>query len=363
MSLPNLGLGGEQRQTVNMANALCGKMRCVIFSLGGGELEREADGRVAILFPCYPAFVKRSRFLSFVWGLFALARAVRKEKPDVLYSRHWTKIPNIIIGKIFGIKTVWSDGSGANFLKDKKPLLFFAHRFAISYADLVTANSKGVADENRDVYKLRRAPEVVYNLMDTGAIERKSGEQVNHKWLGEQTPLVISVCRLVRRKGLRTLLDAVKIANEKTPVRLLIAGDGELKEKLISHAEKIGMADKTDFLSQEENPHRFTAKCDLFVCPSEREGLSNSLLEAAALGMPIVSTNHPFGADEIIEDGESGILVPVNNTQKMAEAIVKLIENRPLAKLMGEAARKHAANFNIEKMAERFKTIFERVAR
>ncbi len=362
LSLPNLSLGGAQKQTVAIANGLSRRgVKCLIFTLERGEIDNEIHSAVKVASPCHPSFIKKFRFLSVIWGIFALARSVSKEKPDILYSRHWTKIPNVIIGKFFGIRTVWSEGNGAMFLKKTNPLLFLAHRLAVSHADLITANSKGLADEIRDMYKLKKTPEIAYNCIDTKGIESKSSENAEHKWFGAETPLIISVCRLAPHKGVGDLIEALKIVNEKKSVRLLVLGDGKSKKELMAHAREIGISDKIDFLSREKNPHRFTAKCDVFVCPSEQEGFSNSLIEAAVLGMPIVSTNHPFGADEIIQDGASGLLVPVNSPKAMAGAILRLIEDKVTAKKMGGAAKKHAENFNIEKMAERSQRIFEKV--
>ena len=112
------------------------------------------------------------------------------------------------------------------------------------------------------------------------------------------------------------------------PLRLLLVGDGPLRSKIASAAKELGVGDKIDFTGSVLNPHKYAARCNLFICSSLFEGLSNSLLEALALGLPVVSTDHDFGANEIIENGKSGILVPVGDSEQMAEAVLKLLQNR-----------------------------------
>ena len=77
-----------------------------------------------------------------------------------------------------------------------------------------------------------------------------------------------------------------------------------------------------------------------------------------ALGLPVVSTNHDFGADEIIEDNKSGILVPVADPKAMAEAIVRILEDRELGKRLSRNARRRAENFTIEKTASEYEKLF-----
>lgn len=361
LSVPNLGIGGAQRQTVEIANGLCAKgFCCVIFAFRGGEIEGETGGGVKVVKPEYPAFAGKFRFLSLTFGLFEFVRTVLREKPDFLYSRHWTKIANTVAGKVFGIKTVWTEGNGGDFLRRQNRLLFFAHKFFVRFAGVVTANSKGLAEEIKETYGLKTAPAVIYNGVNAQSVRRKSTAGVRHKWLEERIPVAVSTGRIVRQKGFSALIDAVKTVNRKTPLRLIIIGDGNIREDLIRRARNAGIGDKTDFIGSEPNPHRYTARCDVFVCPSEREGFSNSLAEAAALGMPIVSTNHPFGADEIIENGKNGFLVPVGDSEAMAEAILKLIENKTLAEEMGKAAKKRAEDFGVEKMTEEYQKLFSK---
>ena len=109
------------------------------------------------------------------------------------------------------------------------------------------------------------------------------------------------------------------------------------------------------------NPFPYIAKADIFVCSSLYEGFSNVILEALALGKPIISTNHEHGADEIIEDHKNGILVPVKNPRKMADAIIKILENQELKESLEKEAKKRSGNFSIDKMISRYEKLFTEI--
>ena len=173
--------------------------------------------------------------------------------------------------------------------------------------------------------------------------------------------MAAAVGRLFPSKGYENLVKAVSAVNDVTPLRLLLVGDGPLKSKIVSTAKEFDMGDKIDFTGSVLNPHKYAARCNIFICSSLFEGFSNSLLEALALGLPVVSTDHDFGAREIIENGKSGILVPVGTPEKMAEAVLKLLQNRTLAAKMGEEAKKRVGKLSVEKMTEENLKIFREI--
>ncbi len=365
-SLPNLNTAGAQRQTVAIANGLCGEFDCVVFALGGGGIEGEIASGVKLLTPCYPAFVKRFHFLSRLWGSCAFFRAVIREKPDVLYSRHWTKILNTVAGRIFGIKTVWTEGNNIGFLRERNWLMFFLHRFFAQRADSFTAISEGLAGECVEVYG-GVVPQVIHNGVDTALAREKSKQRVNME-TGAGIPVVVSVGRFVRQKGFDTLIDAFSLvkksmAEKGGDARLLLVGDGKLRGSLEERARGMGIDDAIIFAGEMVNPYPLIALADVYVQPSVYEGFGNTLLEAQCLGVPCISTDYKFAASEIIRDGENGLLVPVGDAEKMAEAILKMIENPVLANVMAKSGATRAESFfSIEKMTGKYAELFRKVA-
>ena len=358
---PNLEAGGAQRQTINIANGLNrrGYRVSVFLFYDEGELRDSLDENIEVFStPCF-AIVRKSKVLWVLSGIMYFFKIVLFKRPNILYSRHWPKMPMAIIGRIFGIKTICGEGNNLKqtYLIKKKSLHFYARQLGIRLSDKIVANSKSLGLEVKEVFKLKSEVETIYNGIDIEYIIEKSKEKQVHKWLGTETPVIVAVGSLKTQKGFSYLLQALKIVNKTKNVRLIIIGNGDKKE-LKDFSKKLSMEDKTDFVSASPNPFPYMAKADIFVCSSLYEGLSNVILEALALGKPIISTDHKHGANEIIEDRKSGILVPVRSPQKMANAIIKILEDRKLRENLGKEAKKRSENFSMHRMISEYEKLF-----
>ena len=327
-----------------------------------GELKDSLDENMEIFSPPSVPVVKRFKILWIVYGIIHFFKTVLFERPDILYSRHWPKMPMAIIGRILGIKTVSGEGNNLKqtyFIKEKS-LRFFVRRLSVRLSDKVVANSESLAREVKEVFRLNSEVSTIYNGIDIEDIREKSKEEQSHKWLGTEIPVIIAVGSLKTQKGFSYLLQALEIVNRTKTVRLIIIGDGGKKE-LQDFSKKLSIGNKTDFLSTVANPFPYIVKADIFVSSSLYEGLSNVILEALALGKPIISTDHKHGANEIIEDHKSGILVPVRNPREMADAIIKILENSELRESLGKEAKKRSENFSRDKMISEYEKLFSEI--
>ena len=363
MVAPRLNLGdggGSERQTIALANGFAreGCEVTVLLTDKKGDLTSQlSSGVMVISYGSHGNFFSRFHFVY---------QAAKARKPDILYSRFWTTKPAMIFaGKILGIKTVAAEVSNIKqSLRRWPPILRnaigFAKVFCYKMADSVTVQSHA----GRKALSLLGVGEkirMVHNGISIERIDKQSEEKATHRWFNEQTPVAVTMGRLALSKGYENLLEAVSAVNNITPLRLLLIGDGPSRDDIISRARKLDIEDQIDFTGSVINPHKYAVKCDIFICSSLFEGFSNSLLEALALGLPIVSTDHDFGASEIIENGKSGILVPVEDSEKMAEAILMLLRDKALAAKMGEEARKRVREFSIEKMIRKNLHIFREI--
>jgi len=359
---PNLAAGGAQRQLINIANGFHqrGYEVSVFLFYDKGNLSNSLDKDIKIFSPYSIKVLERLRLFWILYGTLRLLRVIMTEKPDLLYSRQWPKIPVAIIGKILKVKTVSVEGNNLEhtLLLKKRPLLFRIRRLCAQLSDKVVANSSSLACEVKEVFNLDSDVAVIHNGIDIEGIREKSKEEQSHKWLGDETPLILAMGYLKDdQKGFSYLLEALEIVNRSKPARLIIIGNGK-KEKLEELSMKLSIRDKTDFFSTVPNPFPYVAKADIFACSSLYEGLSNVILEALALGKPVISTDHKHGANEIIEDGKNGILVPIRDPQKMAEAILKVLEDAELRRNLEEEARKRSENFSREKMISGYEKLF-----
>lgn len=358
---PNLGAAGAQRQTINIANGSSRKGYKVSIFLfyNEGKLRDSLDENIKIFSPPCVSIVRKSKILWIFFGIIHFFKIVLFERPNVLYSRHWPKIPMAIIGRILGIKTICGEGNNLKhtYLTKEKSLGFYARKLSVQLSDKVVANSKSLGLEVKEVFKLRSEVETIYNGIDIEYIIEKSKEKQDHKWFGTETPVIIAIGSLKTQKGFSYLLQALEIVNRAKTVRLIIIGKGD-KEELRSLSKELSIEDKTDFLGAVANPFPYILKADVLACSSLYEGLSNVILEAMALGRPVVSTNHRHGADEMIENGKNGLLVPTKDPQKMADAILGLLDDEGLRKRLGEKAKRTAGNFSRDRMISEYEALF-----
>jgi len=179
---------------------------------------------------------------------------------------------------------------------------------------------------------------------------------------------LISVGRFTAKKAPMMSLKAFQILLEKYPkAQLTMIGDGELWEEAKKYAKENGLEDQVTFMGQQK-PDLILEKlqeADIFIqhsvkTPSgDSEGTPNSILEASACGLPIVSTLHA-GIPEAVVQGVTGILVKENDYQAMGEALISLANDPKLRLTMGESARKHMlVNYEIKTQAEKLQGILQ----
>ncbi len=149
---------------------------------------------------------------------------------------------------------------------------------------------------------------------------------------------VAYVGRIEPVKGVAVLVEAwsriAKVAN----ARLIVAGDGSSRAELMEAARRGGFADSMDFLGEITDVPSVLSTADVYVQPSYQEGLPNSVLEAMAMGLPIVATR-VSGNEDVVSHEENGLLVPAGNAEELSKALLRLIEDLPLASRMGQRSR------------------------
>jgi glycosyltransferase involved in cell wall biosynthesis len=175
---------------------------------------------------------------------------------------------------------------------------------------------------------------------------------------------IISVARIAPEKGFNFLLDALKqVFEQYADVRLKIIGDGPVRGALHGQALDLGISDRVQFVGQMTETEIIAelGQSDLFVLPSVAEGLPVSVMEAMAVGVPVVATNIA-ALGELVEDGLSGRLVPPTDAISLAATICELIENHELRLSMARRGRKKIeSDFRIEPEARKLAGLFARV--
>jgi glycosyltransferase involved in cell wall biosynthesis len=185
-----------------------------------------------------------------------------------------------------------------------------------------------------------RKIEVIRNGIDVERF-RGTADRGLHRNLaaGSDDLVFLTVARLDRQKGVDVLLRAVQSVYG---ARFVIVGAGDERAQLEHAAETLGVRERVLFLGPRDDVPALLAASDAFVLPSRFEGTPLALLEAMAAGKPVVASAIP-GTDEIVADGETGLLVRPNDSDALAAALRRVVSDPGLRARLGAAAGRHAA--------------------
>lgn len=172
---------------------------------------------------------------------------------------------------------------------------------------------------------------------------------------------IITACRLTQQKNLPMLISAFAEFRKTHPeYTLKIYGEGELKEDMKQLAREKGVEEAVFFPGYAKNIHEIMASSAVFALTSDYEGLSNSMLEALAIGIPAVCTDCPPGGAKLyIEDGVSGMLVPVGDTKALTEKLCRMAEDPALCETMSVNSRKIREILDVDKVLGQWEEVVQ----
>jgi glycosyltransferase involved in cell wall biosynthesis len=227
-------------------------------------------------------------------------------------------------------------------------------------AKLVSA-SAGVAEELARLYGLHREEIVVIpNPIDTGFVLARSTEPLDLELeILADVPILLTIGRLEKVKNHVLLLRAFARVRRETAANLLIVGTGGLRQNLERLAEDLGIAHDVVFQGWLDNPFPLMRMSTAFVLSSHYEGFGNVLLEAFACGCPVVSTDCPFGPAEILGDPAAGILVPAQDENALATAILRVLRDDGLRTALAHRGRHRALEFETSRVIARYERTLE----
>jgi glycosyltransferase involved in cell wall biosynthesis len=195
------------------------------------------------------------------------------------------------------------------------------------YADNVIVTSEGVADDmSRYTGLARQRIEVVPSPVIPDRLLQQEQPVPDHPWFKDTTPLILSVGELCERKDFETLLRSFAQLRRQRSCRLMILGRGRRRERLLQLAEELGVSEDVELPGFVPSPYAYMAHADLFAFTSRWEGLGFVIIEALAMGTPVVSTDCPSGPAEILQHGRFGQLVPIGDHQALAAAMAATLD-------------------------------------
>jgi glycosyltransferase involved in cell wall biosynthesis len=350
--LPSLKGGGVQRQTINLTEAFLARGITVDMLL--------IDSRPCD-FPNLPNWnlvdLKSRRVLT---SLPALVRYLRSIRPDYLISAQThvnalAAIAHSIVGappKVMLTERNHMTEATQNAFRFGDRLRPWLARTFYPFADWIVSVSGSVADDLAQASGLPRENlRVIYNSVAIESIERMAAEDPGHPWFAAgEPPVILAVGRLTAQKAYPDLIDAFAQLHSRRAARLLILGEGEERTRLQEQIDRLGLTRDVQMPGFVSNPFAYMRRASLFALASHWEGFVNVITEALACGLPIVSTDHPGGAAEVLAHGKYGHLTPVGDVPALAAAMDDMLDHSTPRDLLLERAR----DFSVARMADAY---------
>src|SRR5690625_1750570 len=303
-------------------------------------------------------------------SMIPLAKLIRNERPDVLFSTVATYNVITILAKLLSLTNVRVIVREAALLggtkrEDRKLKVY---GFLYKFANRVVALSEGVKENVIKKYNVKEDKlTVIYNPVDLSHIDKQStNERLPENLvaiLKQNERLIVTAGRLVEEKDQRTLLNAFQLVRREMNCQLAILGEGELEEDLKRYATDLGIANDVHFVGFQQNPYVFFKHADVFALTSRSEGFGHVLVEALATKTPIATTRCNPGADEVLANGEYGKVCDVGDAETMAQHMIELLNLTEAERTkIVEKGRKRANQFAVEKIVEQYERLFRETA-
>lgn len=307
-------------------------------------------------------------FLHWPRATIQLARFLRRERPDIIHF--FLPRPYIygsLAAELVGHRRrIMSRRSLANYMA-RHPAAHAIERALHRRCLGLIGNSQAVVEqltvECGDVQKVG----LLYNGVHIPDPATPAGRRRTRQRLQilEQAVTLVVVANLIPYKGHRDLIEALALVHEAMPLpwSLLVIGrdegiGGELKDR----ARALGLADHIIWLGEQVEVDEFLHASDIFVLPSREEGFSNALLEAMAVGVPVIATAVGGNRDAVMDD-ESGLLVQPGNPSALGEAILKLAVDSALQARLGASARQRVRDyFSLDACVTRYEALYREIS-
>lgn len=307
------------------------------------------------------------------WGLYwRVWQALRKLKPAIVHTRNFNSLEmQFLVFWLWGVKRVHGehgrdlndlDGTNKKYNLFRKIMRSFVQHYIAVSKDLETWLQNVVhVPQNRITQ--------IYNGVDLDKFERKqdTASQLFPKDFANQESIVVgTVGRLAGVKNQLSLVRAFALCRENNPdlkdkLKLVIVGDGPMKGQLQQEIESLSLQESVWLAGERNDIPNLMSQMDIFTLPSLGEGISNTILEAMATGLPVIATR-VGGSPELVEEGKNGLLVPVDNDQALAAAITTLANDKNTLEKMGAIShQKINESFNWPKTVEQYLSIYDKL--
>jgi len=254
-------------------------------------------------------------------------------------------------------------GTEVNVYEKKRTLHALAERWLMRDTDAVVASAESVRDFYiRQVKADPAKVEVIYNAVDWAQLQATMSRDEMRASVDVPTdaPLLTIIARLTEQKGHRILLDAL-VRPDLAHARLLVVGDGPLRQALERQAANLGLSPRVRFVGARRDLGNILAATDAFVMPSFWEGLPLAMVLAMGAGVPVVATR-VAGIPEVVQDGVTGLLVTPGDSGELGAALARVVNDDTTRVLLGQAARTFVGpRFGVDGYVQSVTALYDRL--
>lgn len=364
----HLGTGGMENGLVNLINHMPPeRYRHAIICLQGYTDFRQRIRRDDV--EIFDVSQREGHDLGAYYRLYKILRAL---KPDILHTRNLSALESQVVGALARIKGRVHGEHGRDIYdlhgRNRKYQLLrraiqplVGHYIAVS-RDLAAWLVDTVGVPSRKVAQ-------IYNGVDSVKFHPRSGARAAigaPGFAGDDAIIIGSVGRLARVKDFPTLIRAFQRLREAWPaggarLRLVIVGDGPVRSECERLINELGLGEQIWLAGDRSDVAELMRAMDLFVLPSLGEGISNTILEAMASGLPVIATE-VGGNPELVAPGRTGTLTPPADPEQMAQALLGYVDNPARGVQEGRAARAEIeARFSLDAMVSGYMSVYDRV--
>lgn len=271
-----------------------------------------------------------------------LARDIAKRNVKIITTLHGTDITVLGMDKTF------------------KPMI----KYGIEKSDRVTAVSKDLAEQTKQVIGVKRDIDVVYNFVNEDDYYKKERDHLKKQYgIEDNERILIHISNFRKVKRIQDVIKTFALIHKEIDAKLILVGDGPESPTAFDLVEKLGISEKVLFLGRQKNISDLLSISDLKLLMSEQESFGLVLLEAMACKVPAIGTR-VGGIPEVIKHEETGYLVELGDVEQAAKYAVQLLGNSNLLSEFKEKAYEHGkANFHSETILNHYLRIYKEVLR
>ncbi|MDD5765169.1 MAG: glycosyltransferase [Candidatus Marinimicrobia bacterium] len=324
--LPSLGAGGAERVVVNLANGFINErfdVTILVANMLESELKNELSSDICLVNINKNRVIKCSRYIrNYLYKNYTDIFISSLPHCNIVASRAFN--PQLTNTKLILIEHGMFSELVLKYNIVKRLVLITMLKVYYKKANAIICVSESVKKDLFKVAELNFSKVItIYNPVEIEKVNLLSQVSFIHPWFNKKYRILISVGRLVKEKGFDILIKAFSEVKKQLDVKLIIFGEGDQRAILQNLIHQLKLDDAVSLPGITSNPYQYIANSNLLIFPSLSEGFGNVLIESFICKTKVIAVNSGGGVNELLQNGKFGRLVPKNDVQALASAIIE----------------------------------------